>query len=377
MPVGQTGGRPLTYASVAARRFTVEDERSVSRKELAQAAREAEKALNLRPSLRLVLHELTSVWGERELDGKLMVWPSNDYLIDRTGLSERSIRYALAELVELQVIRPRESANGKRFAVRDRSGAIVDAYGFDLAPLYARRGEFVAVVAEIKRQRDAQGRLFDEITICRRAAEEALSALLTHFPGHPSDDLAREIDALKQKTPRRGFIGPLEPVVGLWKDLRRRSEERFYKAGCGGKDGRHEETDKGSLSEPCSKRLSGDVPAERPGLTIGVVLEACPALAYFERRIRTVEDLVAAGRFFRSAIGAHESAWTEAAAAVGPVVAAGAVCYVLQLHEDDVAAGINRIKNPGGYFRALVRMISEGRFDLDAELHALRRKRMA
>jgi replication initiation protein RepC len=376
MSPGVSGGRPLTLPAVRARKFAVEPDRTVSRKELAQAARDAEKALGLRPTLRLVLHELAGSWGEQDFAGQLLVWPSNDYLIERTGLSERAVRYALAGLVELQLIRPKDSANGKRFAVRGRDGAIHDAFGFDLAPLYARRGEFVGTIAELKRLKELQGRLFDEITIARRASEEALSALRSHFPSTSVDDLEGECARLYQTTPRRGYKGALEPLLALWRDLRRRCEERFYQAGCGGTDDRHLETDKGAPSESWNKGLSGDVPAARPSITPDLVLEACPALAYWTGRVRTEADLVAAARFFRPAIGAHESAWSEAVERVGPAVAAVAVIYVLQLHENDVAAGTERIRNPGGYFRALVRMIADGKFDMVEELYTLRRKRM-
>ena len=53
--------------------------------------------------------------------------------------------------------------------------------------------------------------------------------------------------------------------------------------------------------------------------------------------------------------------------------------YVLQLYEDDVAknGGESRIKNPGGYFRALARMVKAGKIDLGVELLAMRRRRMS
>ena len=70
------------------------------------------------------------------------MWPSNDYLMSRTGLSERSAPVCVQEpLIEQQLIVPKESPNGKRYAVEDLAGELVDAFGFDLTPVYARRGE--------------------------------------------------------------------------------------------------------------------------------------------------------------------------------------------------------------------------------------------
>ncbi len=131
MEMVQTGGRPLTRAALAGKRRALDDGRTVTRKELSASAREAAKALGLRPSLRLVLSELVATWGEQEWS-RLIVWPSNEYLVSRTGLSERAVRYALRDLVGLEIIAPKDSANGKRYAIRSRDGTILDAFGFDL-----------------------------------------------------------------------------------------------------------------------------------------------------------------------------------------------------------------------------------------------------
>src|SRR3712207_8629910 len=56
-------------------------------------------------------------------------WPSNIYLESRTGLTERAIRFAIRGLIDLQLITPKDSPNGKRYAVKDLSGEIVDAFG--------------------------------------------------------------------------------------------------------------------------------------------------------------------------------------------------------------------------------------------------------
>jgi replication initiation protein RepC len=76
-------------------------------------------------------------------------------------------------------------------------------------------------------------------------------------------------------------------------------------------------------------------------------------------------------------LGAHESAWREAVDELGAVKAAVAVILVLQRYEDDVASGENRIRNPGGYFRAMVRIIKDRKVDLEVELLAMRRRRMS
>ena len=93
--------------------------------------------------------------------------------------------------------------------------------------------------------------------------------------------------------------------------------------------------------------------------------------------IRDAADLVAAGRFLRASLGAHPSAWPEAVEELGAISAATAVIYVLQLYEDDVRSGKNSIRNAGGYFRSMIRLIKGGKIDLTAELLALRQHKLA
>jgi len=385
MHTATSGGRRLSVAALTARQFAPEhdEDHVVSRRELSLIARDCEQALNLRPSTRLVLHELVGVWGEKELNGRMMVWPSNEYLVDRTGLSERAVRYALNELVELQLVAPRDSANGKRFGIRDKHGAFIDAYGFDLRPLYARQQEFLEAIEAMRERRAAQMRLFDEITIARRATEEALAALAEHYPAVSRDDIEDTLEQLRKVTPRRGSMQPIDHLVKLWADLREMAEERFLDAGCGGKDCRHIETDKEPLHDPCNKALEDEgwpgrreEPKEKP-LTVGMVAEACPALStYYGKPIRNMNEFAEAARYLRPLIGAHPSAWAEAVELIGLAKASAAVVLVLQLHDDDEKSGMGRIKNPGGYFRALVRMVHEGKMDLRSELLTMRRKRM-
>jgi replication initiation protein RepC len=384
MQLASSGGRRLRHAALVARELALETGRTVTRKELSAAARDAAKALELRNGPRSVLSELVACWGEQEWE-RLLVWPSNDYLMSRTGLSERSVRYAFRVLIDQQLIVPKESPNGKRFAVKDLGGEIVDAFGFDLTPVFARRGEWTERLIEQKQLREARKRAFDEITIARRAAEEALSALAEHYPDLDRSDLEDRLKVLKARTPLRSTkVMPLD-ALDEWKDLRALCEKAFFDAGNGGKDCRHNNNNNGSPSEPCNKGFPKKAEAVRSTeqapehLSPELILEACPTLSDYGQPVRDLADIVSAGRYLRASLGAHESAWAEAVEEVGPVRAAIAVLYTLQLYEDDLArnGGESRIKNPGGYFRALTRMVKSGKIDLAVELLAMRRRRMS
>jgi replication initiation protein RepC len=384
MQLASSGGRRLRHAALVARELALEDGRTVTRRELSAAAREAAKALELRNGPRSVLSELVACWGEQEWE-RLLVWPSNDYLVSRTGMSERGIRKAFRVLIDQQLIVPKESPNGKRYAVKDLAGEIVDAFGFDLTPVYARRGEWTERLIEQKQAREARKRTFDEITIARRAAQEALGSLTQEYPDLDRSDLEDRLQGLLARTPLRSTKAMPIDILGEWKALRSACEEAYYKAGYAGTKCRHNNNNNGSPSEPCNKGFPKKAEAvrstEQPSehLSPELILEACPTLSDFGQPVRDLADIVSAGRYLRASLGAHESAWAEAVEDIGTVRAAIAVIYVLQLYEDDAAknGGESRIKNPGGYFRALTRMVKSGKIDLAVELLAMRRRRMS
>ncbi|ANY84586.1 replication protein C (plasmid) [Microvirga ossetica] len=384
MQLASSGGRRLRHAALAARELALEAGRTVTRKELSAAAREAAKALELRNGPRSVLSELVACWGEQEWE-RLLVWPSNDYLVSRTGLSERGIRKAFRVLIDKQLMVPKESPNGKRYAVKDLAGELVDAFGFDLTPVYARRGEWAERLIEMKQAKEARKRTFDEITIARRAAQEALSSLAQEYPDLDRSDLEEQFQGLLARTPVRSTKAMPIDMLEEWKSLRGACEEAYYKAGYAGTQYRHTNNNNGSPSESCNKGFPKKAEAvrqtEQPPehLSPELILEACPTLSDYGQPVRDVADIVSAGRYLRASLGAHESAWAEAVDEIGVIRAAIAVIYVLQLYEDDAArnGGESRIKNPGGYFRALVRMIKAGKLDLGVELLAMRRRRMS
>ncbi|MBM6582704.1 hypothetical protein ILT44_21090 [Microvirga sp. BT689] len=384
MQLASSGGRRLRHAALVARELALETGRTVTRKELSAAARDAVKALDLPTTPRVVLSELVACWGEQEWE-RLLVWPSNDYLVGRTALTDRAIRKSIRRLIDLGLIIPKDSPNGKRYAVRDLAGEIIDAFGFDLTPVYARRGEWTKLLIEQKQLRQIQKQAFDEVTICRRAAEEAINALAEHYPEIDRTALEEDLKALKARTPARSKASLPAGLIDAWSLLRSRAEQVFLDAGNGGTRFRHTNNNNGSPSEPCNKGFPKKAEAvrstEQPPehLSPELILEACPAIGDYGQPVRDLADIVSAGRYLRASLGAHESAWAEAVEEVGPVRAAIAVIYVLQLYEDDAArnGGESRIKNPGGYFRALTRMVKAGKIDLSVELLAMRRRRMS
>ena len=130
---------------------------------------------------------------------------------------------------------------------------LVDAFGFDLTPVYARRGEWAERLIEQKQAKEARKRTFDEITIARRAAQEALSSLAQEYPDLDRSELEGQFQGLLARTPVRSTKAMPIDILEEWKSLRGACEEAYYKAGYAGTQYRHTNNNNGSPSESCNK----------------------------------------------------------------------------------------------------------------------------
>jgi replication initiation protein RepC len=335
--------------------------------------------------VRQVLGELAACYGEQELQRGLMVWPSNEYLCRKTGLAERTIRKCIRALIDAELIEPVDSANRKRFAVRGPGGIIRDAYGFNLEPIYARRAEFAGVILEHQLAAARRSALFDELTIQRKGAEEALRALRASFPAVECHEHETAMIALLATLPRRSGRSAPDAAVAAWLNLRTALENLFFEAsrnqkesGRAGDPCRHKEPDKNFSIELCQRQPEGCDPVrqnEQPALDL--IVEACPAAAAYSRPISNEDDLIRIGRELRGSLGASAEAWVEATEGIGLRRAAALVLYVLQLADDDQNSGEQKIRKPGGLFRHLARKLAEDQMDFNAELMALRRRHLA
>jgi len=70
-----------------------------------------------------------------ERGGRPIVWPSALLQQEALGLSETQAKRLNRCLIEGGLVTMKDSPNGKRYGKRDPKGRIVEAYGFDLAPL--------------------------------------------------------------------------------------------------------------------------------------------------------------------------------------------------------------------------------------------------
>ncbi|MGV1754801.1 plasmid replication protein RepC [Agrobacterium sp. CG674] len=344
------------------------------KQDLFEASRLAMRALNLAPACRFVLEHLVGVYGGKLVGGRMMVWPANKFLEERTGISERTIRFALARLLELGAIAAVDSPNGKRFARRNAAGEIVSAFGFDLSPLLNRYSEFMDIVTDMKEQERLRLAAHDELTVHRRSTQEALRALAEQFPDTDAEDLMKRALELVRVTPRRSSKGSTEAVLHAWSQLRMETESRYYSA-CGGNIDRHKDNNKYAPENPCNNGHE-NVEEAKPRTNARDLVAACPDAVEFMGEIRSDGELIAAAGRFRGMVGVSPSAWEEARREIGPLLAAATLVYAVQLQMTPTP-GSEPIRNLGGYYRVLVRLILDGRFRLDREIDKLKKNRVA
>ena len=103
-----------------------------------------------------------------------VVWPSAALQRDTLGLGSTQAKTINRQLVELGLVTMKDSPNGKRYGKRDRQGRIVEAYGFDLSPLFARLAEFQAIAEQGRALRSRMGQLRRRCTIARNGLLQIL-----------------------------------------------------------------------------------------------------------------------------------------------------------------------------------------------------------
>ncbi|PZR92075.1 MAG: hypothetical protein DI537_14715 [Stutzerimonas stutzeri] len=341
---------------------------------LFEAARTCGLVLDLPSSCRQILDQLCGFYRGMMIEGRMMVWPSNETLSERTGIPDRTIRAAVRRLLDLGVIAARDSANGKRYAQRDSKGQIVRAYGFDLTPLLLRLHEYRARLLAIREAQRERERLYDLLTIERRSAQEAVRALCGEFPEHDSAELMSAVMELVRRTPRRGSASDPSEITREWASLKDQALAEYY-AAKGGNSCRHIEHNKNAPDQSCNKKLSGKAgaTAEPPSLSGGDLQAMCPDAMELIGRVRSDVELISAVARMRGAFGVSKSGWDDAVTAIGPILAAATLVYVVQL-QIKPSPGSDPIRNAGGYFRAVVRLIADGKFHLSSEIERMARR---
>ena len=328
-----------------------------------------------------------------------VVWPSNDVLARKLGVSVRQVQKRLNQAQALGLITFHDSPNGHRGGRRGDDGLIVWAYGIVLAPIGTRYDELLeratagatadaALVVLQKRLAAARRKI-------RSMAQAAQDRGLTHL--RADEDLALALMATQQMRRVRDetlLTGAVEQMESRCRALALALSQEIGADQHPGKttnsscshdtDIVHSTTtshlqsaeadtssgypEKSRKSENVQPRLSPvEEDLEKHGVTLSFIAEVAselwPELAYGQRGWG---ELVAKAERLSAQAGISSHAFHEAVRVMGQRGAATSVIATIQKHRR------GEVRRPGAYLRGMTSKACLGELNLGRTLHGLK-----
>ena len=330
-------------------------------------------------------------------DSRPIVWPSASMQAIALGLSPTQVKEINRRLIELGLVTMKDSPNGKRYGKRDPKGRIIEAYGFDLAPIAARYAEFQRVAVEGRAERRAMSRLRRRATIARKAITQILETAQEYgFEGEEWQVFANETEALALALKAVERVDEMEMGVRSLERRQQAARERLElllgtveTAPMGTENRPHQynykpspnpEEDTVTAANKCNRagrsgvsRSSVPVQPARAekGMVHGIrpdeLVRLTPKLKpYLRRPDTTWPDIIDAADWLRHDLGVSKSLWGDACLAMGRELAAVALAIVSTKEPEHFRT------SPGGYFHGMVAKAIAGELHLDGTVWALR-----
>lgn len=361
-------------------------DRSIDKWRVFRDVSDARSRLGLQDRALAVLNALLTFSPGPELSdqGNLVVFPSNAQLSSRTnGIAGTTLRKCLGLLVEAGVIIRKDSPNGKRYARKSGEGKIEDAYGFSLAPLLARAGEFAALAQEVAADQRRFRITKDRLTIVRRDVRKLITVgmeeSLTGDWAAAEACFVEIVGRFARRPTIQDLTASLEEMTLLYEEVSRMletQEETTKNDGNAIAYGCHiqsSNTESCNELEPSFEKKQGERSeanrqTERKGepevFPLAMVLRACPEIAPFGPggSIGSWREMMSAAVAVRSMLGVSPSAYEDACEVLGQAGAAIAVACIYE------RAG--HINSAGGYLRDLTGKARRGEFSLGPMLFA-------
>jgi replication initiation protein RepC len=348
-----------------------------------------------------------------------IVWASNAYLMEQTGFSLSALKRHARRLADAGVIAFKDSPNGKRWGHRNAEGHIIEAYGYDLAPLAARAEEFEILFGHLKAERQLCARAKRQITIARRTIRAKIEIAIEQALNGPWDAFTDAFQSLLDRLPKRSvnsdwlfellerFITLKDKIESLFADSEEVVEtpvENMEPNTVRASKNTKRMNPKGSEFEPhilstnqlnpvisttYEQKLAKDVVpreatetpvktkqdnwstiAKKPrgtALDLGTVMQACPGFTQMAHDlggyIENWNEMHRVAGQVRPMIGVSEHAWAVAQELLGPQAAAATMALIFEKFSD------GEIASPGGYLRGMVEKARAGELHLERSFY--------
>lgn len=342
--------------------------------------------LGLQSNSIAVLDALLSFLPGNELrqGANLVVFPSNSQLCLRAhGMAGATLRRHVAMLVEAGIVVRRDSANGKRYARRSRTGEIEQAFGFDLSPLLSRSDEFAMMAQDVIAERMALKSARENLTICRRDLRKLITAAREERIAGDWSAIEETYLALVSRMPRVATLPIVQSLLVEMQQLREIVVNLLVSPDNSSDASTSDAHIEQHIQNSNTKYLSESEPGFGKGLKssaegevettavplksfpLSLVLKACPQIGDYGDggKVGCWRDLMSAASVVRTFLGITPSVYQDACAIMGPENAATAIACVLERAP--------MISSPGAYLRDLTRRTYRGEFSVGPMLMAL------
>jgi len=334
--------------------------------------------------------------------GKLpIVWPSNDLLAQKLGVTVRQVQKLLNQAQALGLIGFVDSPNGHRGGRRGADGFIIWAYGIVLAPIGTRLPEFAARATRGAAEDAALTVLRKRLAAARRKIRELAQAAFDADLGHlkADEDLALALMATDQMR----FVRDGGLLTACVEQIEQRSQRlaeavsaSMAEASASGDDMKsscwdvardthstttsHLQSAKADTSRSLAKNSSEeeatallepltrvDIDLDKhgvgPGFIIEIAPDLCTELLYHDR---SWGEVVATAERLAGQSGISASAFKEACRVMGPRGAAASVIATIQKYRR------GEVERPGAYLRGMSSKAGKGELNLGRTLHGLK-----
>lgn len=345
-----------------------------------------------------LVRALVRVTAEQDWIGRTrpIAWPSNDALCEELQRSRSCVQGLIRSAVRAGLVHMKDSGNGKRWGYRDDRGHILEAFGFDLAPLAVRWDEFADLTAARGLEQAQRRHLKRKLGEIRREIRTVCADALHR--GYGGFDWHGAVDQALGRLPRTPSLGELEALHETFQALlaavdaawaRARQDSQYEPRGVvneAHKEPTSQPRSEGStysslrkgVVEPSARTSHRPNEAELAAveaaiseevIPLSLVLEAVPEVGDYLEDLAGAswEDLVDAVGRAAPLMGINLSAVREAREAMGRNRATVALTTILARWKDGEIRS-----SAGGYLRAMCEREKIGCLHLLPSLYGLR-----
>ena len=342
------------HASAPASARTVEvlsaDNTKPDRFTLIDTVRRAASELQLGPPVIATLDALLSCLPPNRTHD--LVFASNATLVmRRNGISDRTLRRHLADLIEAGLLIRVDSPNGKRYSKRDPAMGTVLRFGLDLAPLFAAFSRLRTIAQ------------YQAISIARNAylRTKLRVAINLSLTSHCDCDAAIAAQkALRRKITNdelNDWLEKLQLTATINEGFECRTASEAAKlSGSNGQNVRHQQNSKKELNDKDEKPTTKKVEKPKFDLTLDALTHACPqAAGFLLEKLSSHLDVVTHARRLAPMIGIDQVCYDAAETKHGQLGAALTIWGLLEMQD--------KIQKLGAYFRAITSGQRSATFD--------------